>query len=345
MPHNGCRRPNTLLYLCAIPNGSPHYEKINEAFRGHGLAADNVAYAAVGWSGSPPGDPAHGQNMAVTVTAPLTAVQVLLRYRINGGSWNSIEMEEVDPGTESPSVPFQGIIPGANTTVGDVIDLYVRVEMSDTNKPFTCFPTQAQLRFPDPGYGPDDRNFFTRVVTDSAKQTALSTDFATDPGWTSDPTGKWVFGEPTFTDHGEQPGFDFPFDANTNCCFTHETESVTGTWRLDTNTFSLAGADAAVVRFALWFFVRNGTAQNDKFIVRIGDGSTFTTILTVSAQDLDESAPGAEQRIRWIRKSVTITDPNQLMSGRVLRFSAIRNSSNGTIEAAIDEVRVWRAYD
>lgn len=112
----------------------------------------------------------------------------------------------------------------------------------------------------------------------------------------------------------------------------------------------------AVIDYAPWFYVRDGAADDDKFVVEIGDGSSsWTTIQTIAADDVCPTGErcwnnplvsnDAYAKVRWIRQRVRIT--SNLTTGRYLRFHAIRGDSSPAecvMEACIDEVRVWATY-
>jgi hypothetical protein len=108
----------------------------------------------------------------------------------------------------------------------------------------------------------------------------------------------------------------------------------------------LSNVQGATVSYALWFFVRKGHA-NDKFTVEIGNDSVgWATIQTINTADLDSTLPGLEQRVRWIRQRVKVPNSTpHFTSGQKLRFTATRHEdSGGTVEACVDEVRVWGVY-
>jgi len=346
-------------------DGSPNYETINEAFRRHDLAWNNVPYITISFTNSAPGDPPAGQDVTVAVTIgdelELAAVDpVKLRYRINRGPW-------ADPVvmTPNPAHPdYIGTIDGSNTATGNVIDYYVRVESTDLSKQYTCLPPQAQFVFPgdvEEGYDPDkrERNYRSLFVTCSEREVRLATDFngTSAPGWTSSPAGKWTHGAPTFTQYGEQPSFDYPFDndgpsdSRPYCFYTHPTQSVAAGppfWQLTSPQFDASGA-AATLRFALWFYVRDGLDEGqgnlrDRFLVEVGDGTTWEEITELSVEatnDFDQTQAGAEQKVRWLRMIAKIPE-SQLLPDRRLRFTARRRANSAAVmEACVDEVRVW----
>ncbi len=123
------------------------------------------------------------------------------RYRIYAGSGSGGAWSQTTMTYDQPSDSYSATISGSGTEAGDVIDFYVRCET-------TTFPVQAQFDFTS---GMEERDFFSVVVTESAKSTALSTNLDTDPGWTLG-ANQWLHGTPGFTNAGEQPGFDYPHD-------------------------------------------------------------------------------------------------------------------------------------
>jgi hypothetical protein len=113
---------------------------------------------------------------------------------------------------------------------------------------------------------------------------------------------------------------------------------------LTTGTFDLSDLDAndeVVISYALWFFVRNGRTT-DEFTVEIGDGTNWVEIDSVAATGAIGKATALQ---RWIRRRVTVDDSGQHATGRKLRFSAHHLFGTGTVEAVVDEVRVWGVID
>jgi hypothetical protein len=329
-----------------IGNGSPNYEKINASFRLHGLATSNVEYVDIDWSGGAPGDPQEDATIDVAVTVDpgnLTLVgtdPVKLRYRFNqgdgaGGSWTTTAMTY-----RSQEDDYHAEIDTTGYAVGTVIDFYVRVEVTDASKRYTSFPLQAQFDFDDANA--EERDFFSVIITNSAKDTVLSTDLQTDPSWTV--SDGWEFGSTPQAEFGETPGYDYPYDSDDAggtpapyCYFTGDTQGG-DPYRLTTTSFDLdASMDAAVVSYAAWVYIRNGTEDVDYLQVEIGDGSNWVEVDLVTP-----AGSPANALQRWIRRRVNVPS-GQLNVGRKLRFSTIRSS--GFIEAAVDEVRVWGVYE
>ncbi len=327
-----------------ISNGSPNYEKINAAFRLHDLATSNVPYVTFAWEAGAPTDPQPGDNVTVQVNVSsayvLAANPMVLRHRINtgtgsGGAWSQTTMTY-----DQPSDSYSATISGSGTEAGDVIDFYVRCETTTAAKKYTCFPVQAQFDFTS---GMEERDYFSVLVTESTKTTALSTNLDTSPGWTVG-TDEWTHGVPGFTAIGEQPGFDYPHDTvgvspQHKCYYTGDDSGATGAWDLDTATFNLSGADVGVVGYALWFYARHATQNTHQFNVYIYDGSNWHLIQDI---DVSGSSGQATARVRWIRQRIKIPDNINLGSGMKLRFRAI-GGTGGTlkVEACVDEVRVW----
>jgi hypothetical protein len=356
-------------------NGSPNYEAINEAFRRHGLATKNIAYVTMAWVLDlyPPADPPPATSFNATVSTNwngLTRVStnpVKLRYRKNGGAWHEANMTDVS--SLGDNTLWRATIPAnidsINNVTGDVIDYYARAEVTDTKKRYTSLPTQAQFVFDNypNNQKPEERDYATLIVSSTAKTTALAADFnGAVTAWDSSLDGTeaaWVHGVPEFVALGHQPAFDYPYDDGTpvtqECFYTGLNKSVSANanWILTSPSFDLSGASAASISYALWFYVRNGKANDDKFVVEIGSGSTWTPIQTISASTTcptGENCVGAEgvdspafAKVRWIRQRIRIT--SNLSSGQQLRFRAVRHtSSSGTMEACVDDVRITATY-
>jgi hypothetical protein len=339
------------------------------AFRKHGLAADNVAYVGIGWSGSAPGDVADNEDLDVSVLVDdgsltlATTNPVMLRYRINrdegaGGAWTAVAM------TLRVQGDYHYAIPSSNFQIGDVVDFYIRAEVTNTSKQFTCFPTQAQFDWTAPNGDniPEERDFFSVLVTNSSRIEPISTDLRTDPGWTVG-VDEWEFGAPDLAEWGQQPGNDYPFDDDLglgggptlpNCYFTSNAGSVDGSWELTTSPFDLTdqrGTDYAVVGYALWFFARQATVGQDKFEVELlGSDNNWYPIQTIDV----EPAPGEDddtKLVRWVRQRLTVqhgTGQDQVPFGSQmkLRFRAAESITRpATVEAVVDEVRVWGVFD
>jgi hypothetical protein len=339
-----------------LTNGSPNYERINEAFRRHGLAWDNAAYKGFAVDDQSFADPAPGAGISISITvlsggpALISSGPLKLRYRINGGAWTVATMSG-----SGQTGPYTYTIPGTGRVAGDWVDWYARAETVDLAKRFTCIPLQAQFVFDNDvsGYTPEERTYFTSYWTSSAKSLAFTFESPVNQepsGWTK--TNGWVWGDPIFTHYGEQPAWDYPWDAaggsSTMCYVTGNNESEEPDTvppddqgaRLETASFDLSSATAAVLSYALWFFVRDGSANNNKFILEIGDGNNWETIQTISTTEYEPGKWG--QRVRWVRQRVLIPS-NQLLSGRKLRFTALCPSgSPAEVEACVDEVKVWK---
>jgi len=354
-----------------LADGSPNYEKINAAFRLHDLATKNVAYVTTEWDGAPPGDPTVTGDFVVRVRVEpgnleLAAVDpVKLRYRLNqgtgaGGTWAEKVMT-FQGGNVWSATLRQGY--EITKALGDLLDYYVRVEVTDPAKRYTCFPTQAQFDFTPGERVPEERDFFSAVVTNREKTVALETDLyrEPDPPWLRDPNDpnkpdeRWLFGAPEFRHDAEQPAFDYPYDSDGGtladgpyCYYTGRNGGVRGdilTWTLTTvPEFNLSGASKAVVSYALWFYVRLGNPDVDKFEVQLGSGETWRTIDEIKA--VGPPPPHTATALqRWIRRRVKVSDLNPQVD-RALRFKAIRapSSLDAMVEACVDEVRVWRVY-
>jgi hypothetical protein len=338
-----------------VANGSPNYEKINGAFRLHDLAASNVPYVDIDWSGGAPTDPSESSEeieVAVTVDpGALTLVStnpVQLRYRINpgagaGGTWSATNMTY-----RTQEDDYHGTIPLSGHSVGDVIDFYVRVEVTTSPSRYTCFPTQAQFDWVDPQYAADveERDYFSLVVTNGTRTEAFAEDLESNPSW--DVTGDWDYGTTPLVALGETPGFDFPYDYDgsspgegPNCYFTGDPSPQPPSptvWALTTSAFNLGGANAAVVSYATWVYIRGGEQTDDRFIVEIGDGSNWVEIDRVTPSGSDTTALQ-----RWLRRRVNVPS-GHLDDGRKLRFTTVHNGV-GALEVAVDEVRVWGVHD
>jgi hypothetical protein len=345
-----------------ISNGSPNYETINAAFRKHGLATDNVAYVEIDWRGSAPADVADTEDLDIAVTVDegaFTIESVQLRYRVNAGTGSPVSWE--DPVTmtyDGGGGFYHHTIDDAEYSLGDVIDFYVRVQTDDTNKEFTCFPTQAQWDWTAPNGDniPEERDFFSVLVTNSARIPALSTDLQTDPSWTVG-TDQWEWGAPNLADFGEQPGNDYRFDddgagPSPYCYFTSNDFSVDGEWELTTTAFDLDTEPEdpayAVISYALWFYARLAEVDDEKFEVHLyGNDSTWYTIQTI---DVDESGEDDKdtKRVRWIRQRLKVkngTGQGEVPFGSSMKLRFRATEASATVESVIDEVRVWGVYE
>jgi hypothetical protein len=280
-------------------------------------------------------------NLTLVGTDP-----VKLRYRRNagsgaGGTWSATNMTY-----RSQEDDYQGTIPLSGHSVGDVIDFYVRVEVTTSPSRYTCFPTQAQFEWVDPQYAADveERDYFSVVVTNSTRTEAFAEDLETDPAWDVE-SGDWDYGTTPLVAFGETPGFDFPYDYDgsspgegPNCYFTGDPQG-SEDYVLTTAAFDLdPEMDAVVVSYAAWLYIRGGSENVDYLLVELGTGTNWIEIDRVTPTGTNTSALQ-----RWIRRRVITTESTQFTTGRKLRFSTIR--SGGFIEAAVDEVRVWGVYE
>lgn len=271
---------------------------------------------------------------------------VKLRYRFNAGQGPDDWATPVPMTYNEQQGEWSADIDTTGKPFGTVIDYYVRVEVTESTKRYTSFPTQAQFDFDDPDA--EERDYFTVLVTDAARSEPLATDLVTEPtGWTIPEDHDWEFGGPPLHQFGETPGGDFPYDSDETggstfgpyCYFTDGPQDEGEAWTLMTSGFDFPSdppTNAAVVSYAAWVYIRGGNQDDTYLTVEIGNGEDDWL-------EIDHVTPSGQNQNelqRWIRRRVKIVDGDQLGNGRYLRFTAERDA-NAQIEVAVDEIRVW----
>jgi len=236
-----------------------------------------------------------------------------------GEGFVSVAATEVAPGV------FEAAFPP--TVCGQVVDYYFSAETA--GGAVHTHPAGA----PSTGYRTTSAGPGIDVWTD---------DFEISQTWTNGPdtagSGAWLRGNPVGT--GAQPEDDHS-PAGVNCRYTAAnplgaigTDDVDGGAALTTSpTFSLAAGDATVSYYR-WYYERD-LGGDDGFLAEISNnnGASWVTIESLS--------PGSGG---WELVQFQVSDLLAPTATMKLRFRAFDGTASGDIvEAAIDDIRVYRA--
>lgn len=313
-----------------LGNGTPNWDLICDAFATHGLPCPSldeevfIAHAPLGDTVS---------ESARTVTADVTASgdsvdpsEVFVSYRVNGGAWNSVAMNNV--GGDA----YEGDIPGV--AAGSYVEYYL--EAASLNGAETT----------NPDYAPGDSYLYAVGVFVAE----FSDDAESAGGWTiGDPdddatSGLWTRDDPNgTTSGGEQANPEDDHTAGgTDCYFTGQGSVGGGAAGADLDggcttlispTMNLFGAPLA--RLSYWRWTHFPSADvNDLMQVDISSdgGSSWMPL---------ETLVGVENS--WT-ESEFLLFPDQIdfTSQMRVRFVACDQSPGAIVEAGVDDFLLER---
>ena len=259
-----------------------------------------------------------GATQELTVDVLGTPVgNVNLNYRFDGGGFSTVAMSDQGGGTYAADLPAPDC--------GDVPEWFF--SMNDA----TCGAYSTE-------------NFLAEV---GAVTVVFSDDLEGGSGWTSGAagddatTGLWVHGNPIGT--GAQPEDDNTA-IGTDCWFTGqgsgggsvgENDVDGGTTTLTTSALDLSGGDARI-GYERWYSNDGGSAPNaDTFVVQVSNGGGYVTVETVGPT-------GAGTSGGWIHADFLVSDFVAPNANVTVRFIASDLGSGSIIEAAIDDLSVFR---
>jgi hypothetical protein len=242
-----------------------------------------------------------------------------LHYSINGGAYETVDMNEVDPNHYEATLPA--------IQCGSTLDYYLTAEESTSGT------------FSDPRDAPDV-TYSTFAATNSS--IAFSDDCETDLGWvvTGDALdGQWERGIPVGGgDRGDPPT---DYDGSGNCYLTDNvygnSDVDDGYTYLTSPTIDLSSANKAIVTYALWYTNNFGNAPNsDYFKTYLSDnnGASWTTAETI----------GPNTSSGWTLHSLQVDEFVNLTDQVKIRFEASDLGDGSVVEAGIDSV-VFKIFE
>lgn len=230
------------------------------------------------------------------------------------GSYTTVPMTEISADT------YQATLPPVLCTNG--LRFYLSAEESEG------------VTYYDPGW---TALYDVRVASTITEE--FADDFETDQGWSVESTataGWWERGIPAGGgDRGDPPT---DFDGSGQCYVTGNADGVSdvdaGSTSLISPAIDMYGMDP-VVSYARWYYnVPEGEWRADRLFVYISnnDGASWALVEIVGPEE--ESSGG------WYEHSFLVSDHVAPTSAVRVKFIASDNSSNSTIEAAIDAFAV-----
>lgn len=298
-----------------LENGTPLYEPVCAGFAAHNMDCPPRVLIRFDYPQGVPQfvQPQSGTTLHVNVQqsafAPVAA-SGSLSYRVNGGTYSVIPMDEISPGQ------YEVNIPGA--VCGDVVEFFVTV---DTNGgPVTDPPGGAALPY--------------KADIAQSLETVAQEDFEVAPEWSvggAAATGAWELATPP-----ELSGFGLPtsdFDGSGKCFITGGGDPVTlGSTELISPDFDLIPAASPRLRYAR-AFVNNGGSPGGSDVLQVdvsGDGgSTWIPLETVG--------PSGEDVLGgWVQKEFSLASILPGKSKVRIRFSINHGGTAPTTGAAID---------
>ncbi len=236
----------------------------------------------------------------------------LLHYRYDGGSWQSVELQQVAGDL------WQGTLPAAGCE--DTPEYYFSATGTVTGVVYA----------PGGGAAMPYVSFVGNFIS------IMQDDFNSDLGWTVEnfalASGAWERATPSTDGSFDEPTHDF--DGSGYCYVTGNAYHVDvdgGPTILTSPTIDLDGWTNPVLRYARWW--TNDDQDFDEMAVEISndDGETWYPIEMVT-----NIPPG------WVERSVYITNyVTPLTTQMKVRFSVEDNPNNSKDEAAIDAFEIF----
>jgi len=269
-----------------------------------------------------PGEPFSFRVEAAPFNLTITPDSAELFYSTDNVNFSSVDLVPIGVNQYSATLP--GFECFAN------VRFYVQVG------------TSAGIRR-DPASAPSGA--FESLVFESILQPVLDT-MESDTGWVVGPntatTGIWGRMDPEAT--GAQPGDDTTPGDGTQCWVTDgRAGTAVGTFDVDgggtlltSPVYDLSGGGDFAIEYMRWYSTNTTTTYGDPFLVEITtDGSTWHVF---------ESLPvGTPVQLGWTSVTRSLSQLGLTPSSHVqLRFLAQDLPSASIVEAAIDDVRVYR---
>ncbi len=313
-----------------IYNGTPHYDEIATGFGAKNLHAPKLEWVKYTKFVEPPAFMLWNPNdivspawlFRVLPNVNPVGAPVVLKYRFNGGAWQSRELiNYADPGWY--------ILKLALPPCGTVVDWYLTTE--DTQGHESTYPFNA----------PADLKTF---IVAQGLQTILEDTFETNLGWgvtnQSLTSGAWVRANPNgTTQNGQQANpEDDSSDPGAQCYFTGQgtvggsvgAADVDGGPTILTSPLLNLQGDNAIVEYSRWFYNDDG---DDVLYVEISNDNGNSWVQVEAVMGIQNS---------WVRRSFQVGQYVTPSSQVRVRFRVADNPNNSITEAGVDHFVVKR---
>ncbi|NLG41716.1 MAG: hypothetical protein GX547_00580, partial [Phycisphaerae bacterium] len=239
----------------------------------------------------------------------------LLYYRVDGGAWGSVALEQV------AGELWRGTLPVPEC--GQVWEYYFAAEGDLTGMV----------------YAPAEGAAAPFVSLVGNYNGILVDNFESDLGWTvySDPamiSGMWMLGIPPAGDYGP----DADYDGSGKCYVTDTRVTYDvdgGPTQLTSPMLDLSATTDPIIRYAEWFFCDDPTPPaQDFFDVHLSsDGGATWVQVGHFASHVD-----------WLIREIRVADFIPLTATVQVRFTAVDTPNNSQTEAAIDRVEIFDVH-
>lgn len=323
-----------------LNNGTPHHQYLCVGASNHGFSCpaitEGVFITHAPLHHTDDGSLGFDIDAIITSTeAALDPLNLLVNYRVNGGSFNQLVMTT----TGNPD-EFSAHIPAMN---GDsVLEYYISAEDLANNSKLS--PANAPLVL----YSFDVAHIYDDLEAGTAGwQIGVPGDNATGGIWAYvDPIGWFA---PAYESYS-QPEDDATPGAGTMCFVTGQccnpctqgcADVDLGTTTLLSAVYNLSGATTARIKYDRWYSSHTGGSPNtDLWTVDVSnDGGTTWVNAESTTQTIPEPFFSA-----WTTNEINLVTlfgtPNQVR----LRFRARDEGSGSVVEAGVDEIRVMASF-
>jgi Zn-dependent metalloprotease len=323
-----------------INNGTPHHQYLCVGATNHGFSCPAITQGVfiTHTPGHHTNDGSLGFDIDAVITsteAPLDAANLLVHYRVNGGSFIDLLMSPTGDPNE-----FSAHIPALN---GDS-ELEYYISAKDQLNNTKTAPASAPLVL----YAFDVAYVYDALETDIAGwQLGVGGDTATGGVWAwVDPVGWFSVAFDSYS----QPEDDATPNAGTKCFVTGQccnpcTQGCAdvdgGTTTLLSPVYNLSGALTARIKYDRWYSSHTGGSPNsDLWTVEVSnDGGTNWVTAESTTQTIPEPFSSA-----WTTNEIDLIalfgTPNQVR----MRFRARDEGSGSIVEAGVDEIRVMASF-
>ncbi len=309
-----------------IGNGTPHYAQINEGFTKHNMPAPVLTTLSFVFPQGRPLriPPAGGEAFTLQIigsgnTTPIQTTGQLFVDHDDNGTYTQTNMQQISPNY------YRVIFP--STPCGSRLRYYFSTGTTTGTK---YYPTGA----PAAGY--------LTGVSAAGIKTAFCDDFETDKGWTVSETagvttGDWERGVPTNNMRGDPPADS---DGSGRCYVTDnragDFDIDGGSVTLTSPLFDATGAGDMYISYARWFHNSFGNnIHSDTMVVQASNnnGASWVNVETVG--------PIVDADGGWKKVVMRLGGLLPMTSQMRFRFTAGDTGGASTVEAAIDDVRVY----
>jgi hypothetical protein len=311
-----------------IDNGTPNYDDICAAFDKHNIDCPPILLLAFDYPDGLPSQLLPGQDTEFRVNVTALTEQPMpgsgeLVYRIGGGQFTTVSMDEGNPNQYTATLPAVECL--------ESVDYYVQAK------------TASGILVEDPQAAP---GVFNSALAYSGVDVSASDAFESDSGWVSGAqgdtatTGKWNRMNPNPTD--AQPGDDHTANG-TICWVTDGAGGQLGDFDVDngkttlvSKAYDLAGKDNADVSYWRWYSNDTGATPNtDVFRVDASNdgGQSWKSVEIVGPG-------GPETHAGWFFHEFKLANIVAPTANVKFRFIAEDAGEGSLVEAAIDDFQI-----